>query len=243
MNTICLITFVPQTLWCDFLNLFSKYKIFIVVDDNNFDLYEFKNNYKNINFIQIEDIKCQLNGYMDTNFTLNKLISGWDKALYYFGVEDNNYEIIWFIEDDVFFNDEDTLLRIDSEYINSDLLSNNYNENTNGEKNTWHWHRINIQYPPPYYSGMMCAVRFSNSMMKCMNDYAKNNNTLFFLEALFPTIAIKNNLKYNNPIQMNNIIYRYDYKEENIDKNNLFHPVKDLTKHIYYRKLNETNGV
>jgi hypothetical protein len=89
----------------------------------------------------------------------------------------------------------------------------------------------------------MCAVRFSNSMMKCINDYAKNNNTLFFLEALFPTIAIKNNLKYNNPIQMNNIIYRYDYKEENIDKNNLFHPVKDLTKHIYYRKLNETNGV
>jgi hypothetical protein len=50
---------------------------------------EFRNNYKNIIFIQIEDIKCNLNGYIDTNFTLNKLISGWVKTLYYFGVEDN----------------------------------------------------------------------------------------------------------------------------------------------------------
>ena len=134
MNVICLITFMPNKLWCNFLNLFDKYKIFIIVDNNNFNLHEFKNNYKNINFIQIEDIKCKLNGYKDTNFTLNKLISGWDKALYYFRVEDNNYDFVWFIEDDVFFYNEDTLLRIYSQYINSDLLSNNYGENTNGEK-------------------------------------------------------------------------------------------------------------
>ena len=94
MNAICLITFIPNNIWCDFLNLFNKYKIFIVVDNNNFDLYEFKNNYKNINFIQITDEKCKLNGYIDTNFTLNKLISGWDKALYYFGVENKNLSLL-----------------------------------------------------------------------------------------------------------------------------------------------------
>ena len=243
MNVICLITFMPNKIWCDFLNLFKKYKIIIIVDNNNFDLYEFRNNYKNINFRQIEDIKCKLNGYINTNFMLGKLISGWDKALYYFGVDDNNYDFVWFIEDDVFFNNEDTLLRIDSQYINNDLLSNNYGENTNGEKKTWHWHRINIQYPPPYYNGMMCVVRFSNSMMKCINNYAKEYNTLFFLEALFPTIAIKNKLKYDNPNELRQIHYRYDFKEENIDKNNLYHPVKDLTKHIYFRKLKETIGV
>ena len=70
MNVFCLITFRPNKIWCDFLNLFNKYKIFIVVDNNNFDLYDFKNNYKNINFIQITDEKCKLNGYIDTNFTL-----------------------------------------------------------------------------------------------------------------------------------------------------------------------------
>ena len=243
MNNICLITFIPNKIWCDILNLFSKYKIFIIVDNNDFDLYEFINNYKNIKFIQIENEKCKLNGYIDTNFMLNKLISGWDKALYYFGVENNNYNFVWFIEDDVFFYNEDTLLQIDNKYINDDLLSNSYCKNKKGKKNTWHWYRINIQYPPPYYNGMMCAVRFSNSMMKCINNYAKKYNTLFFLEALFPTIAIKNNLKYNNPNEFNNILYRHDFKEEYIDKKNLFHPVKDLTKHIYFRKLKETIGI
>jgi len=38
MYAICLITFQPNKTWCDFLNLFNQYKIFIIVDDNNFDL-------------------------------------------------------------------------------------------------------------------------------------------------------------------------------------------------------------
>jgi hypothetical protein len=235
MNAICLITLRPNKVWCDFLNLFSKYKIFLVVDDNNFSLHEFKKNYKNITFIQVEDINCKLNGFIDTNFALHKLISGWDKALYYFGVENQNYDFVWFIEDDVFFNNEATLLQIDNQFIDSDLLSNTFVENSNGNNNTWLWNRITIQYSPPYYCGMMCAVRFSNRMMKCINNYAKEHNTLFFIEALFPTIAIKNKLKCNNPNEMTNIYYRHDVKEENIDKNNLYHPVKDVNKHIFFR--------
>jgi hypothetical protein len=101
-NCICLITLRPSVIWCNFLNKFSKYKIYIIVDDNEFKLYEFKNKYKNIDFIQIEDEKCKSNGYIDTNFIIKKLISGWDKALYYFGVENKNHDFIWFIEDDVF---------------------------------------------------------------------------------------------------------------------------------------------
>lgn len=237
MKAICLITFTPNKIWCDFLNLFNNYKIFIVVDNNNFHLHDFKNNYKNINFIQISDKKCKLNGYINTNFMLKKIISGWDKALYYFAVEDNNYDFIWFMEDDVFFYNEDTIVNIDNQYINDDLLSNYYCENSDGNKNSWHWRIINIQYPPPYYSGMMCAVRFSNNMIKYINNYAKNYNTLFFLEALFPTIAIKNKLKYNTPNEFNNICYRCIFEEKNINITNLYHPVKDLNQHIYFRKL------
>ena len=237
MNLICLITLFPNKIWCDFLNLFSNYKIFIIVDDTTFDLYEFKNNYKNINFIQIEDIKCKLNGYIDTNFTLNKLISGWDKALYYFGVEYNNYDFIWFIEDDVFFYNEDTLLKIDNQYINSDLLSKKLDGiNTDGDKNTWLWYNIHIDCLPPWYNAMMCAIRMSNRMMKCIHNHAKEKNTLYFLEALFPTIAINNKLKYHFPEEMKNIYYRRDYNEKDIDKNNLYHPVKDINNHINFRK-------
>lgn len=234
MNCICLITLKPNIIWCDFLNNFNKYKIFIIVDDNNFDLSDFKNNYNNITFIKVENEKCKLNGYIDTNFHgIYKLISGWDKALYYFGVEDKSYEYIWFMEDDVFFYNEDTIVNIDNQYINDDLLCNTIKEKNEDEQ--WMWSIIKIKYLPPYYKGMMCAVRFKNSMIKCINNYAKENNTLFFLEALFPTIAIKNNLKYNNSIEFNNIHYRHSFDKKDININNLYHPIKNLNDHIYFR--------
>jgi hypothetical protein len=235
MNVFCLITFRPNKIWCDFLNLFIKYKMFIIVDDNNFDLHDFKNNYKNITFIQIEEIKCMNHGFIDTNFMINKLVSGWDKALYYFSIEYTDYEFIWFMEDDVFFYNENTIIKIDNQYINDDLLSNKYSVNINGNRDTWHWGRINIKYNPPYYNGMMCAVRFSKNMIKCIIDYASKNKTLFFLEALFPTIAIKNNLKYSNPVEFNNIHYRHDFEKKNINDTDLYHPVKNLNDHLYFR--------
>lgn len=238
MNIVCLITLRPNEIWCDLLNGFSKYKIFIIVDDNNFDLSNYKQKYENINFIQIDNEKCKLHGYINCNHTLKKLISGWDKALYYFGVEYKTYDYSWFIEDDVFLHNEDTLTKIDHQYTNDDLLSNVY-QTTERKTNYWqHWHRIKIQqYTPPYYRCMVCAVRFSKNMMKFINDYAIQYNTLFFIEALFPTIAIKNNLKYNNPIQLKNIYYKHEFKIENINKNNLYHPMKDFKKHIDLRNL------
>ena len=238
MKAICLITFRPNKIWCDFLNLFSKYKIFIIVDDNDFELGDFMDNYENITFIKVENEKCKRTGYIDTNFTLGKLISGWDKALYYFGFENDtdNYDFIWFMEDDVFFNNEDTILRIDQQYTNDDLLSPFYLENS-GDKNNWQWHRINIEYPQPHYRGMMCIVRFSKEMLDCINYYAYQNKTLCFLEALFPTIAIKNNLKYGIPVEFNRITWNETIEKEEINMNNLYHPVKDMNNHTYFREI------
>lgn len=235
MIAICLITLIPNKIWCDFLNLFTKYKIFIIVDDNDFDLYDFINNYSNIIFIKVKDETCKLNGYINTNFMIPKLISGWDKSLYYFGIENKDYDFIWFLEDDVFFYNEDTLIKIDNQYINHDLLSNYYEENNNGANNYWHWRSINIEYSPPYYNGMMCIVRFSRKMISFINNYAYENKTLFFLEALFPTIAVKNNLQYSNPIEFINIYWRHNFEKENININNLYHPIKELNNHIYFR--------
>ena len=216
---ICLITLRPNKIWCDFLNNFEKYKIIIIIDDNEFDLNDFKNKYTNIEFIKIDNEICKLYGYIDTNFTLNKLISGWDKALYYFCFENINYNFVWFIEDDVYFYDENTIINIDDQYTKSDLLSNRCNINIKGDKNYWHWKQINIKYPPPYYYGMMCAVRLSNNMMKCINDYAKLHKTLFFLEALFPTIAIKNNLRCAIIEELSEIHYRCDFEKKMLIQN------------------------
>lgn len=44
-------------------------------------------------------------------------------------------------------------------------------------------------------------------------------------------------MKYDIPIEFKNIVYRHNYVNKDIDKNNLFHPVKDITKHKYYRDI------
>ena len=236
MNTraLCMITVRPNVIWCDFLNSFSKYDIFIVMDDNKFDCDELKKKYKNINFIQVENEKCKANGYKNSNFaTLNKPVSGWDKALYYFGIENNNYEYVWFTEDDVFFYNEDTIVSIDGEYTNSDLLCKK--TSTNGDK-WYHWnHVINtIEYQPPLKNGMMCIVRFSKKMIGCINDYALKYNKICFLEAFFPTIAMKHTLKCNHPGEFETIHYRYNHME--VNKKNLYHPVKNIEMHTSFRQ-------
>lgn len=236
MNAICLITFQPKKIWCDFINQFHRYKIFVIIDDNNFNCLGFQNSYKNITFVQIDNKKCEACGYLDTNFTLHKKISGWDKALYYFGVENTNNNNIWFIEDDVYFYNEETMLNIDKQYVNSDLLSNNCGKNEKGENKDWLWHRININFAPPYYCGMMCAVRFSKQMRTAINEYARIHKTLFFLEALFPTIAAKHNLRHDYPNELTDIHYRRKFQIENINRHKLYHPVKELDKHILFRQ-------
>ena len=63
MNAICLITFRPSIIWCNYLNKFTNYKIFVIVDDNNFNLTKFIRTY-NITFIQIPNNDCNVTGYI-----------------------------------------------------------------------------------------------------------------------------------------------------------------------------------
>jgi hypothetical protein len=233
MNYICLITFRPTKIWCKFLNTFTRYKIIIIVDDTSFDLSNFS--YDNITFVQIDDDICKRNGYINTNFLI-KQISGWDKALYYFGKKKFNY--VWFLEDDVFFNNDQTLNDIDAKYCDLDLLTANYDINKLGKKNkSWHWPLIDIKFNPPYYNAMCCGVRMSKNMLLKIKEYANKHKTLFFLEALFPTLCKKHNLKYDTPDELKDIVFRKDYYDNDINKTHLFHPVKDIIKHVHYRTI------
>ena len=234
-NCICLICYKPNDIWVDFLSTFTKYDVYIIIDDNSKDYKEQYSKFNNINIIQINDEECRKNGFVDMNFIMNKDVTSWEKSMYYFSTINTEYNKVWFFEDDVFFYDENTLLQIDSKYDNSDLLSNTYNENVSGHKNDWWWWNIKINFAPPYYSAMVCSVRMSSDLLTKIKNYANQHNTLFFLEALFPTICKMNNMKYDTPIELKNIVYRHDYEDKDIDKINLFHPLKDISKHKYYR--------
>ena len=83
---------------------------------------------------------------------------------------------------------------------------------------------------------MMCIVRFTQNMLHCIKNYALKNKTLFFLEALFPIIAIKNNLLcYKNPNEFLTVTHREKHDLELLNNNNLYHPLKNLNDHVNSR--------
>ena len=145
---------------------------------------------------------------------------------------------MWFFEDDVYFSNEETLLSLDSKYPSSDLLTNidGYGKNHSGDKSSWHWSRIDINMEPPYYCCCICCVRMSSDLLSKIRSYATSNNTLFFIEAMFPTVCNSSGLQVSTPPEILTY-WRRDWLDSEIVVGNIYHPVKDPEKHIYYRSL------
>lgn len=236
MKALCMICFQPNEIWCGFLNEFSNYHVFIIIDSLDYDCSDLKKKYTNLSFIQIENSKCKSSGYINTSY-ITREIMGWDKALYYFSIENKQYDFVWFLEDDVFFNNENTILKIDEQFNEDDLLSNQCSENSYEKRDEWyHWGRFHVDYPLPWYRGMMCAVRLSKKILNCIDEYANQHGTLFYLEALFPTICMKNNLLHSCPKEMEEIHWAKNFEKENIMNTHIYHPVKDLQNHLLFRE-------
>ena len=243
-NKLALICFKPNDIYLEFLNKFSNYEVYIIIDDNSANytaLYCRK--YTNLTFIQIHDKVCKQYGFTNVNkIGVKKLISGWDKALCYFALNFKNSNTnlntkVWFIEDDVFFHNEYTLINIDAKYPDYDLLANSdFKQATN--KNDWLWNYIRIKQPGPYYCGMVCATRLSLNVLEEIRLYADLNKELFFLEALLPTLSNPKIKKCCCPDELKTVVFRHNYNYEEVtNKANIYHPVKDILKHIEFRNL------
>ena len=117
----------------------------VVIDDETEDYSLLSNEYQwnNLTLAVINHTSCLLAGITNCNFTLNKMVTGWEKAIFlsncFVTSEDDK---IWFLEDDVFFYDEHTLLNIDEQYPDTDLLTAPCTENNNDDP--WHWKVIPI---------------------------------------------------------------------------------------------------
>ena len=237
-NAICLITHKPNEKqeYLTFLNTFEEFDIYVIIDDNTNNYDDLKVLFKNITFIKIDNNVCFNTGFINLNqIVLKKVISGWDKAIYFFSKNDFVYKNVWFFEDDVYFYSENTILKLDNKYKEEDILCNSsYDE---GKLYEWLWKYIDIKFNPPYFCGMMCALRLSKKYLKCVHDYVNKNNTMFFLEAFFPTMAKKYNLNIiPNPIEFSTITHRNEVpKYEDINNDYLYHPIKDVKLHNTYR--------
>ena len=236
-HCICLICFKPKDVWIEFLSKFRSYDVYVIIDDNDGQYADRYKAFSNVRLIQIDNMESDVNGFTNTDFKKNG--RGWSKALYYFSSVQLAYKNVWFIEDDVFLYGESTIRNIDNRLASTaaDLLTTTYEVNATGKRDYWHWMDFEIKLPPPYYSCMCCAVRMSSRLLSCIKQYANINNTLFFHEAVSPTLCHYHNFNHVVVPELKNIIYMNNYNDDDIDADNLYHPVKDITKHTRWRLL------
>ena len=239
-KAVCLITIKPNKIWLDFLNNFENYDIYVVVDDlvTDYDIY--KNMYPKINFIQIVDDVCKQYGYIHSSYmpysslVFNEIIA-WDRALCYFTNMNTNYQQVWFFEDDVFFYNEESLLKIDVKHSEADLLCRDKNPQPKEGEWDWFWPAIQIHFPEPYFHSTICAIRLSNNFLQKLDEYIKINKKLAFIEALLPSIAYFNNLKVNLVDEFKQIHWRKDWQNSEMNKHDIFHPIKNTEQHREFR--------
>lgn len=234
-NAFCLIVHYPRKSWMEFLSTFVYYDVYMIVDDNSQNYQElYGKKYPNIWFIQIDNDDYKNSHFIDDDFP-KETISGWHKALYYFSILNITFDNVWFFEDDVFLYKESTLFQIDLQYPSSDLISASLEANFEGLTTDWHWYKITVNYPAPWYKGMMCAVRLSAHLLKYIREYADKNKSLFFIEAMFPTIAKHHNLICVSPDELQHIYYRHEFNLIDIKKTHLYHPMKEFDLHELLR--------
>lgn len=237
-TAVCVICFKPHDAWINFLATFTEYEVFVIIDDNSHD-YVSSND--KIKFVQISHEDCMNNGFLGINFLFHNP-TGWEKALYYFSSVMKDHDRVWFMEEDIFFNSEKTLLDIDAAYPTSDLLTAPCEENKDGNKSTWLWEKITIAFEPPYHHGMVCISRISKALLEAIRTYATENKTLFFLEALFPSICHNKSLIHDSPPQLGTVLWKMDYTLDLFTKDKVYHPVKKMEDHDAIRKRLSMGG-
>jgi hypothetical protein len=220
-SAICFITRNLDPNLLKFAESCSVYNdTYIIVDDNEQVIEQDKSS--KVKIIQINNDECKNNYYIRSTSRFNLDVTGWDKALYYF-CENNIYDNVWFIEDDVFIPKPNTLYMIDI----TENKTNNHDWNN----------KINKVYlflnNRPVFWSWVCAMRCSQKLLKLIKTFKIEHNQLYFHEMLIPSLVKLHNLKYIQISELIYIVYRREYNDSDIIKNsdNLYHPIKDYDRH------------
>ena len=229
---ICIMAVKPHSVWLEMLSKIRHYDVYVVVDTLNTDYGAEKAAYPSVQIIQVMDRECRDQGFVNSShmenasLVFNEIIA-WDRALCYFSKRE--YELVWFFEEDAFFYDEETIAAIDRQYPVSDLLCADKERESLPDEWQWFWPAIHIEFSRPYFHAPICATRMSKRLLKEITDYAEMHRTLFFIEAMFPTLCVHHQLLYDIPKELKDTIrWRHDWNTTNTDRVRIFHPIKDM---------------
>lgn len=207
-NVVCVLSVRPSVETYQFyrkLKLKTNYDVYIVIDDDSFDTSAFDNV---VTMLKVNRIECETHGFKSSVLWLSGRACSRDKALYYFSNVKIDYKFIWLIEDDVFVPNARTLVNMDKQYREGDLLSASH-EILHTIPDDWHWKHVlsQTQLKPPFGRSMICAIRCSTRMLRAIRAYATRFKDLFLDESLFNTLAIKNNLQVKVIPELDSILY------------------------------------
>lgn len=229
--------------WLSFLNDFKHHNCFLFIDNVSVTISHIQQKYPNVKIMQIQNDDCEKHGFIHSS-SINKMphIIAWDRALYHMCCNEQ-YELTWFIEDDVFFYSEQTLTDMENRHKTCDML---LCDATKSQTRTgWNWwkaleHDVN---GPPYANSLIVCSLMSRRMMDKIKEHAETHKKLYYIEALFPIIAHSNgfNVEDDNEylgktrVQWNTIPHtKHDFN--NLNKNWIYHPVKDMNTHVEWRE-------
>ncbi len=225
------------------LEKYAHYDFYAIIDNNHQKIDSYLSKYIRIKLLQIQDVECYQKGYHHMTFSIQKTPVSWDKAIYYFSeVCLINYDYYWFIEDDVLIPDVLTLYHIDQKYEdgNYHLLSQSNRICFSYDEPSWQWYAAKGHVDLPLFSSLLCACRISQNLLHLLRDYARKNQKLFFLEIMIPTLCCQNQLPNKVIPELSTIVYRKDWKVEEVDKAHLYHPMKDLNlQKSYFQKVSK----
>lgn len=251
-NALCLLVNKPRAEWLDFLHKFVHYDIYICCEDSSVDYtHKYSQHYKNIHFIQLNNHLCAASGFKNSLVGLDKRnidqVSVLDKALCYFAVLKKRHRNVWFIDDNTFFYNEDTLLNIDKKHPNEDYLSGYYYDNT-VKSHEWYWprekggeyivHDRNICLSPPFYKSMTSACRLSATALAVLKAYIYRVGSAFFSEVMITTLVKQHGLKYETPKELFTVTPHgwENWKYNDINKIQLYQPIDNIRRHIMLRE-------
>jgi len=158
-------------------------------------------------------------------------VTAWDKALYYFCNINNNYDNIWFLEDDCFFINENIFEKINVKYNNVDLLVKENNRNF--EKDRWCWNHVKPFLKEPMAFSFIQTCRLSRNLLRLIKNVAIKYKRLVIIETLFNTLVMHNNLTMKFPQELS--LLHWDKQLTRTDtflrEDYFYHPVKDIELH------------
>lgn len=239
-SAVVFLTTIPQNGTIRFaqkIKTLLGHDVFIVIDQNKYN----PDTSLDITYIKVKEEFCEQMGYINSNIGDNvthirKNPIAMDKFLLFFCENTLPYDFVWVFEDDVFIPSIDVLKRLDSLYSKYDLVTpNNFLKTDNALD--WHWRHIVDKIEPPYYYSMVSAMGLSKKMLDCIKSYVHKNKSLFYIEAMFNTLAMQNGFKVIDPIELKSIVWigEWGLDEFLLLPNSVFHPIKSIEEHQILR--------